>query len=135
MNKKIAITVMIVTLLIVSFLGQAAEEENSAVASIFTIHHKSYDEFAIKLEANHTRGYRWILDKNYDKKILEYLGMEFIRAKSGLESADGIEVWSFRALREGETTLSFKYAQPWDKDTLPVKTRTCKIMVESPSPK
>ena len=36
--------------------------------------------------------------------------------------AGGTEIWTFRAVREGKTTLTFGYVRPWEKGIAPVKT-------------
>jgi len=121
------------TLTLLSFAADKDEEkENPNIA--LTISQRPYQEFAIKLKANHSRGYKWVLDKNFDRKLLEPLGTEFVRPKGGMEGADGTEVWSFRALGEGETVLSFKFAKPSQKELPATKTAVYTVKVKTPAP-
>ena len=154
MTKIISIAVMIISLLVISFsfnkvsfgpnagfIGQlAAEEEKEKKGDteeqtdvVGMIRAKPYGDVIVKLEAEHSRGYRWIVNKSYDKKLLEYLSVEFVRPKNRMEGTPGVEVWYFRALKEGETMLTFTYAKPSLPDIAPLKKKTYRIVVMTPT--
>lgn len=129
--RRVRIIFLAVSLMVLFYPGPAVSEKEKPEApqNVFTINTKVYNDVMIKLDAIHTAGYRWILDKSYDKQLLEYLGMNFIRAKDRLETSPGLEVWTFRTLKEGSTVLKFSFARPWEKDIPPQKTMTYNIRV------
>jgi inhibitor of cysteine peptidase len=43
--------------------------------------------------------------------------------------AGGTEIWTFRAVRKGKTTLTLGYVRPWEKGIAPVKTVSWPITV------
>jgi predicted secreted protein len=88
------------------------------------------DEFSIVLPSNPTTGYKWELLKPVDDDILELQDTEYTsKCKDGLIGCGGVEVWNFFAASEGETTISLKYARPWEKDVKPVQIRVFRVIV------
>ncbi len=74
------------------------------------------DEFVIALEANHTTGYSWQLTEEVDENILSLEGVEYEAGDSELVGAPGEEEWTFKAVGEGRTELTFKYVRPWETE-------------------
>lgn len=88
------------------------------------------DEFSIVLPSNPTTGYKWELIKPVDGDVLELQDIEYTsKCEDGLVGCGGVEVWNFFATSEGETTISLKYARPWEKHVKPVQTRVFKVIV------
>lgn len=77
------------------------------------------EKFAIVLTSNQTTGYSWQLAKPVNEKILRLVNSEYIPAGSGLIGAGGKEIWTFLAVAAGETSISLKYARPWEKEKPP----------------
>ena len=73
------------------------------------------EEFSIVLESNPTTGYRWMLQKELDEKIITLQKMEFEEPESDLLGAPGEERWTFQAEGLGRTTIELKYARPWEE--------------------
>jgi inhibitor of cysteine peptidase len=89
------------------------------------------DEFAITLDSNATTGYEWQLADTLDESTLELVGSEYtIPNDEGLVGAGGIEVWTFKAVGAGETTVPMKYVRPWEEDVAPAKERTFDVTVK-----
>ncbi len=70
----------------------------------------------VTLCANLSTGYSWEDARIANPTVLEvadevYLAGE--RAKTYLVGAPGAQVWTFRALQKGETSVAFTYSQPW----------------------
>jgi len=81
-------------------------------------------EFIIKLKANPTTGYTWIL-REYDKNQLELVKHEFVRGPSQLVGAPGYDFWTFHAkpdffTQSQQTTIRLTYMRPWE----PITTNT-----------
>ena len=41
-----------------------------------------------------------------------------------ITGAGGVEQWTLKSIKEGETTVAFEYVRPWEKDKPPIKRRT-----------
>ena len=71
--------------------------------------------FAIRMESNPTTGYGWQLSKALDNKI-SLVTNAFIPPDSKLCGAGGHEVWTFKAIEQGQAEISMQYVRPWEKD-------------------
>ena len=67
----------------------------------------------VTLDSNATTGYSWELAGISDTGVLEKTDNKYEALTSGLMGAGGKEVWTFKALKAGTTTLSMDYSQPW----------------------
>ena len=67
----------------------------------------------VTLDSNATTGYSWELAGISDTGVLEKTDNKYEAPTSGLMGAGGKEVWTFKALKAGTTTLSMDYSQPW----------------------
>jgi inhibitor of cysteine peptidase len=68
----------------------------------------------VTLDSNATTGYSWELKGISNPAILEKTDNKYEAPTSGLMGAGGNEVWTFKALKAGTTTLSMEYSQPWE---------------------
>ena len=77
------------------------------------------DLFRVTLCSNQTTGFSWSeLVQIGDETIVEQMGHEFVAPQNGqLVGAAGQEVWTFKALKEGTTSISVEYSQPWEDGT------------------
>lgn len=95
---------------------------------------KTGDTVQVVLEGNPTTGYTWtvaIPDK--DKGILQQQGDAVYAQQTTDKSvvgAGGTFTFSLKAAAAGQTTLTFDYARPFDKDVAPLKTLTVNITVK-----
>lgn len=87
--------------------------------------------FIIKLISNPTTGYGWQLQEPLDKQMLKLVRSDFQRPRSNLVGAPGKEIWTFKALKPGKTTIRMKYVRPWEKGLPPVETRTYDVNIIS----
>lgn len=58
------------------------------------------EKFRITLPENHTTGYMWQMNNNYDSKVLDYYGSVFHGNEKGVD-------FNFKTLEKGKTTLNF----------------------------
>lgn len=86
----------------------------------------------IALPSNATTGYRWQVE-GLDADVLAPgtpFGDEITDPHApGMVGVGGHSVWTFRAVRAGETTLTFTYSRSWERDTPPAETATYTITV------
>ncbi len=69
------------------------------------------------LGSNPTTGFSWTEKAQIsDTQILEQIKHEFVEpaAKNTVLGAAGKEVWTFKALKAGTTTVSVDYSRPWE---------------------
>ena len=92
------------------------------------------EEFSIILESNPTTGYSWKFAANLDEKVIQLIRDEFIPPDNIRKGAPGDQLWTFRRVGEGSTTISLEYLRPWEKGKPPARTKTFSISVTSPTP-
>jgi predicted secreted protein len=85
--------------------------------------------FALTLSSNPTTGYIWQLGKPPEGGVIQFIDNQYRGDKSGLVGAGGREIWTFKAVGTGETTIDLKYVRPWEKNTAPAKSALFKVVV------
>ncbi len=84
--------------------------------------------FHIKLKANPSTGYKWAA--SYDLSILKLLKETHQRDSSKPKNyvgVGGVTIFTFRPIRNGETSITFKYKRPWEKEV--AETKTFRILI------
>jgi predicted secreted protein len=118
--------VLIVGSLIVgSLIGGCGKSQAQVVVPQYTqadrtIEVAKGEQFMLVLGANWDEGYRWVLAKPFDTKVLRLMSVSYwlplpIEPKRG-----GQEHWTFRGVNEGKTTLELKYVLPNEPEDNPV---------------
>jgi inhibitor of cysteine peptidase len=87
-------------------------------------------EFSITLASNVTTGYHWELAAALDEAMVQLVGSEYKAPESRLAGAGGQEIWTFRAVGQGQTLINLKYVRPWEKDVAPNKTATYMVVIQ-----
>lgn len=73
------------------------------------------DTFTISLFSNRTTGFQWPdLATIANQNIIKQINHVYEPPESDVPGAPGKEVFTFEALREGKTTISMEYSQPWE---------------------
>ncbi|MBM4447422.1 MAG: protease inhibitor I42 family protein [Chloroflexi bacterium] len=74
------------------------------------------DTFTVTLCSNATTGFKWSESAQIsDQTVVQQTGHEFVAPDAkGLVGAPGKEVWTFKALKKGTSTLSLEYSRPWE---------------------
>lgn len=92
----------------------------------------------IRLDANRTTGYTWLLSKGdaAAQSLVIPLNPEsrYDRKIDGIYSmgVGAIEVWEFRAVREGEGTLRLEYRRPFEQGVNPLRVVDFPLRVTAP---
>ena len=71
----------------------------------------------VALCANPTTGFQWEEIEIADPDLLKEVSRDYEAPDTDKLGASGREVWTFRALTAGETTLTSTYGQPWEGGT------------------
>jgi predicted secreted protein len=88
-------------------------------------------ELVVRLAANPTTGYRWLLVAS-NESVVEVQGDSvFVQdtAPSGAVGVGGVEIWRFRETHTGHQALSFEYRRTWEDPSSPVQAVTYSITV------
>jgi len=72
--------------------------------------------FTVTLCSNATTGFQWSESAQIsDQTVVQQTGHEFISPEStGIVGAPGNEVWTFKALKKGTSTVTMEYSRPWE---------------------
>ncbi len=95
-----------------------------------TVDVKAGRGFEISLRSGRKSGYEWQLAGGFDKNILELVSSEYIADQGKAAGAGEKEVWTFKALKTGETTVSFRYVRRGEKEAVPARKEDYFIMVK-----
>jgi len=71
----------------------------------------------VTLCSNPTTGFQWESAKITDQNVLEQVDHKFVSPETEPPPPPGTpsqEVWTFRALKEGKSTVSIDYSRPWE---------------------
>ncbi len=72
----------------------------------------------VNLSANPSTGYTWIVDENYDRRVIEFISKVYIPhqppdsepIKTG---SGGVEVITFKVIGKGQTKINLTYNRRW----------------------
>lgn len=117
--------------------GNASElpEQRSVDASHTgkTVEIAAGGSLTVTLESNITTGFQWQMVGNTDEAVLALEDRQYQasdEARAGVVGAGGQEVWTFKALDSGESTIDLEYSQPWEGGTNAVGTFVLTVVVE-----
>ena len=84
----------------------------------------------ISLESNPTTGFRWELFEVEDP-ILQSMGEAEFQPSESKEvvGAGGTEIFRFKAVGIGQTTLTLVYRRPWEEGVDPIETFRLNVIV------
>ena len=104
-------------------MASSGEEVTLAVNGMLTV----------TLDSNSaSTGYQWNKNANIsDQKVLQQTDNEYYPPTSSLVGAPGQEVWTFKALKAGKSTISLEARRSWEPITIPpASTFTLTVMVQ-----
>jgi inhibitor of cysteine peptidase len=87
--------------------------------------------FQFSLQSNPTTGYHWQFAKPWDAKLLNLSSTRYKKPSSELPGAGGEQVWSFKALAEGKTTLALVYVRSWETNVPPAQSTNIEVVIKS----
>jgi predicted secreted protein len=71
--------------------------------------------FSIAVDANHSTGFRWELDKPLDAAVLTLVDTQYEQEPNAAPGAAGKEVWTFDAVATGWARIQLAYRRPWEE--------------------
>lgn len=76
---------------------------------------KAGESFTVTLCSNPTTGFQWESAQISDQSVLAETGHQFVSPEDeNLVGAAGQELWTFQALKKGDSTISMTYRRPWE---------------------
>ena len=93
---------------------------------------KPGDTFEVRLEANPSTGYSWVVSPE-KTDIVRQQSMKFMRGGiDDVAGAGGKNIWKFEGVKAGSLKLTFSYERPWEKGVPAVKTVWYSVVVQQP---
>ena len=90
---------------------------------------KAGETFEIVLPSNTSTGYHWEILPELDVNIVEFVEQDYIPEEPVMPGSGGMDVWTFRAVNAGVTTIVLGYYPPGN-DADPDESVTFSIRVE-----
>jgi len=85
----------------------------------------------VTLESNITTGYSWNENANIgDKTVMQQTDHKYQPPATPIPGAGGKEVWTFKALKAGQSTISMEYRRPFEPTAAPAKTFSLTLVVQ-----
>ena len=85
----------------------------------------------VTLESNITTGYSWNENANIgDKTVMQQTDHKYQPPATPIPGAGGKEVWTFKALKAGRSTISMEYRRPFEPTAAPAKTFSLTVVVQ-----
>jgi inhibitor of cysteine peptidase len=116
--KKILIPLLLL-ILVLAILLAFYRSKSGESDEIFPISEPSKNleasagnEFKIIIESNPSTGYHWELVGELDGDILEFVSRDYRASEPVIPGSGGMDVWTFKALSAGETTITLGYYPP-----------------------
>jgi inhibitor of cysteine peptidase len=73
------------------------------------------DTLELTLGSNGSTGYLWSSDAQIaDPAVIRQTSHGIVPSTSELPGAPGTEIWTFKALKSGATTIAMDYSRPWE---------------------
>lgn len=70
----------------------------------------------VSLGSNPSTGYTWKEAEIENIQVLSEYSRQFVEPQTDLVGAAGKDVWTFKTLAKGETTVKFQYTRPWQNE-------------------
>src|SRR5690349_22654553 len=73
------------------------------------------ETFDIVLSSNPSTGYHWEVIPELDESIVQFASQNYLAEEPVMPGSGGVDVWTFRAVNEGDTTIVLGYYPPGDE--------------------
>ena len=98
-----------------------------ACSNAFGADSGSTTKIVIQLKGNTTTGYSWTYSMEPEGVVKE-LSYEYRQDAPNMIGSGGTSVFTFEGIQSGQTTLTFRYARPWESS--PPQTLTYIVTVD-----
>ena len=87
------------------------------------------ETFDLVLPSNPSTGYHWDILPELDTNLVEFVQQNYFAEQPVAPGSGGMDVWTFRAVNPGSTTVALGYYPPADNDD-PEEVVTFSVQVE-----
>jgi inhibitor of cysteine peptidase len=87
------------------------------------------ERFVVALAANPTTGYRWDVEAIGDRSVVRARGSSYVTPDDGAPGAGGTQRLAFEGRAAGATTLTLRYARPFEPDDPTARIVTVDVTV------
>jgi len=126
----LALVIVGIIIAVVAFRCNAKPANYTEGDAKETIETKAGNQFTITLRGNVTTGYIWQMAKGTESAIVKKVSDKYIAENTERTGAGGDHVWTFEALKAGDTTITLEYLRPWEKPKDPANSVKFKVKVE-----
>lgn len=134
MKSKLALicTLVAISLCLCACSSAPAQLSVDASSSGQKVEIAAGGSLTVTLESNATTGFQWSEKAEIsDSAVLQQVSHEFVAPeKKDVVGAPGKEVWTFKALKKGTSTISMEYSQPWEGGTKAAQTFSLTVVVK-----
>lgn len=129
--KRIALLMAAILLALTACGGKPTEEPISPISDAGkSIEVTAGNEFKIMIESNPSTGYHWEVIGELDESIVQFIEREYRASEPVMPGSGGKDVWTFKALAAGETSVTLGYYPPSNEAVEPAQTVTFTIVVK-----
>jgi inhibitor of cysteine peptidase len=133
MKSKLVLTCAIAAILLCLLACASAPQEVSVDASYSgkEVELGVGGSLIVTLESSPgSTGFEWELTKISDETVLQQVDQRYEPPEDeGMVGAPGKEIWTFKALKKGESSISMEYSQPWEGGTKAAETFELTVLV------
>jgi inhibitor of cysteine peptidase len=90
---------------------------------------KAGETFELMLPSNPSTGYHWEIIPELNENIVQFVSQDYIPEQPVKPGSGGVDVWTFRGINPGDTTVVLGYYPPADTND-PEEVVTFSIHVE-----
>jgi len=88
------------------------------------------DSFTVTLDSNPSTGFSWSISGITAEDVIDDVSNEFTGADTGVMGAGGQEVWTFKAVDKGTSTIEMQYSRSWEQGVEPAATFNVTVVVK-----
>lgn len=122
--RKASILVLVAALLTACSLGSKPGNPQVMIEA------SAGQEFKVVLESNPSTGYHWEIIGDLDKSIVEFVSRDYRADKPVQPGSGGSDIFIFKAVAAGETTITLGYYPPSNDATEPDQQQTFTVVVK-----
>lgn len=86
-------------------------------------------EFKLVMESNPSTGYHWEITGEPDKNVVQFVSKVYKADSPQLTGSGGVDIWVFKAVGAGMTTVTLGYFPPSNTPTEPAQSETFNVSV------
>jgi len=134
MKSKLILTCAVLAI-VLCLLGCAAAPQEVLVDASYSgkeVELAVGSSLIVTLESNPgSTGFEWELTEISDEAVLQQVDQRYEPPEEGgMVGAPGKEIWTFKGLKKGESSISMEYSQPWEGGTKAAETFELTVVVK-----